>query len=38
MPDRMNLVDIGQRAVTLSEIADAVQRRDIAIHRIEAFA
>src|SRR5881394_1377410 len=36
--DRMNLVDIGHGAVALGEIADPGQRRDIAVHRIQAFA
>ncbi len=36
--DRVNLVDIGQCAVALGEIADAMQRRDVAVHRVQAFA
>ena len=36
--DRVHLVDIGQRPVAFGEIADLVQRRDIAVHRVQAFA
>ena len=36
--DRMDLVDIGHGAITLGEIADLRQRRDVAVHRIQAFA
>ena len=36
--DRVNLVDIGHRAIALGEIADLGQRRDIAVHRIQALA
>src|SRR5262249_20777491 len=36
--DRVYLVDIGHRAVFLGEIANLRQRRDVAVHRIEAFA
>ena len=36
--DRMDLVDIGHGAVALGEIADLRQRRDVAVHRIEALA
>ena len=35
---RMNLVDIGHGAIALGEIADLRQRRDIAVHRIQALA
>ncbi len=36
--DRMNLVDIGHRAIALGEIADFLKRCDIAVHRIQALA
>ena len=36
--DRMNLVDIGHGAIALGEIADLRQRRDVAVHRIQALA
>ena len=36
--DRMDLVDIGHGAVFLGEIADLRERRDVAVHRIEALA
>ena len=36
--DRMNFIDIGHRAVALGQIADLGQWRDVAVHRIEAFA
>ena len=35
--DRMHLVDIGHRAIALGERDDVGDRRDIAVHRIEAF-
>ena len=35
--NRMNLVDIGQRIVPLGELHDLPNRRDVAVHRIEAF-
>ena len=35
--DRVHLVDIGHRAVTLGESGDFGDRRDIAVHRIEAL-
>jgi hypothetical protein len=35
--DRMYLVAIGHRIVTLGKIADAVDRSDVAIHGIEAL-
>ena len=31
----MHLVDIGHRAIALGEIADAPDRRHVAVHRIE---
>ena len=36
--DGVNLVDIGHGAVALGEIADLGQRRDVAVHRIQALA
>ena len=36
--DRVHLVHVGHRAIALGEIADLRKRRDIAIHRIQAFA
>ena len=35
--DRMDLVEIGHGAVAIGKIADAVDRGDVAAHRIEAF-
>ena len=35
--DRMDLVDIGHGVVALGEIADRVDRRDVAVHRIDAL-
>jgi hypothetical protein len=35
--DRVHLVEIGHRAVALGEIADRFDRRDVAVHRIEAL-
>ena len=35
--DGVDLVDISHGAVALGEIADAIDRRDIAVHRIEAL-
>ena len=35
--DRVDLVEIGHGAVALGEIADRMDRRDVAVHRIEAF-
>ena len=35
--DGMHLVEIGQRAVLLGEVADRVDRRDVAVHRIDAL-
>ncbi len=35
--DRVHLVDIGHGAIARGEIADAVHRRDVALHGIEAF-
>jgi hypothetical protein len=36
-PDRVHLVAIGHGAVALGQIADGVDRRDVAVHRIEAL-
>ena len=36
--DRVDLVDIGHRAIALGEIADLRQRRDVAVHRVQALA
>ena len=35
--DRVHLVAIGHRAVFFRQIADRLHRRDVAVHRIEAF-
>ena len=35
--DRMDLVEIGQRAVAVGEVADRGDRGDVAVHRIDAF-
>ena len=35
--DRVNFVDIGQRIVALGDLDDRRDRRDVAIHRIEAL-
>ena len=35
--DRMDLVEIGQRAVAVGEIADLGDRRDVAVHRVDRF-
>ena len=35
--DRVHLVAIGHRAVFLGEIADRLDRRDVAVHRVEAL-
>ena len=35
--DRVHFVDIGHRVVFVGEIADRVDRRDVAVHRIEAL-
>ncbi len=35
--DRMDFVDIGHRAVFLGEVADRADRRDVAVHRIDAL-
>ena len=35
--DRVNLVDICERVVPLGELDDLPDRRDVAIHGIEAF-
>src|SRR4029079_4344660 len=35
--DRVNLVDVGQRVVPVREVADRVDRRDVAVHRIDAL-
>ena len=34
---RVDLVNVGHRAIALREIADAVHRRDVAVHRIESL-
>ena len=36
--DRVNLVDIGHRAIPFGEIANFCQRGDIPVHRVKAFA
>ena len=36
--DRMDLVDIGHRAIFLGEIADLGERRHVAVHRVQALA
>ena len=33
----MHFVDVGHRVVALGEIADLLDRRDVAVHRVEAF-
>ena len=35
--DRVDLVEIGQRVVLVGEVADRRDRRDVAVHRIDAF-
>ncbi len=35
--DGVHLIDIGQRVVSFGQVADRVDRRDVAIHRIDAF-
>ena len=35
--DRVHLVDIGHGAVLIGEVADGVDRRDVAVHRIDAL-
>ena len=35
--DRMHLVEIGHRAVLVGDVADFADRRDIAVHRIDAL-
>ena len=35
--DRMDLVEIGQRAIAVGEVADRGDRGDVAVHRIDAF-
>ena len=35
--DRMHFIEIGHRAVFLGDVADVVNRRDVAIHRIDRF-
>ena len=35
--DRVHLVEIGQRAVLLGQIADRGDRRDVAVHRVDAL-
>jgi hypothetical protein len=36
-PDRMDLVEIGQRIIFICEIADRGDRRDVAVHGIDAL-
>src|SRR5262249_50338838 len=36
--DRMDLIDIGHGAIALSEIADLLERRYVAVHRVKALA
>ncbi len=35
--DRVNFVEIGQRPIFVGEVADLGDRRDVRIHRIDAF-
>ena len=35
--DRMDLVEVGQRVVFVGEVADRGDRRDVAVHRIDAL-
>src|SRR5882757_4661714 len=35
--DRVDLIEIGHRAIALGEIADCVDRRDVTVHGIEAL-
>ena len=35
--DRMHLIEIGQRAIFLGEVADGGDRRDMTVHRIDAL-
>ena len=35
--DGMDLVEIGERAVAVGEVADLVDRRDVAVHRVDQF-
>ena len=35
--DRMDLVEVGQRVILVGEVADRGDRRDVAVHRIDAF-
>ncbi len=36
-PDRVNLIEIGHRAVMLGDVAQLGDRRDVAVHRIDGF-
>src|SRR5690606_16584709 len=35
--DGVNLVEISKRSITVGEVADVRNRRDVAVHRIAAF-
>ena len=35
--DRVDLVEIGKRAVAMGDVADLADRRDVAVHRIDRF-
>ena len=35
--DRMDFVEVGQRVVLVGEVADRGDRRDVAVHRIDAL-
>ena len=35
--DRMHLVEVGEGAVAMREVADLADRRDVAVHRIDRF-
>ena len=35
--DGVNLVDVGQRSVFLGEVANSLDRRDMAVHRVDAL-
>ena len=35
--DRVDFVEIGQRAVAIGQVADVGDRRDVTVHRINAF-
>ena len=36
-PDRMDLVEIGERSVHLGDVAELCNRCDIAVHRVDRF-